>query len=163
MAKVQLEYYDISYYAFAMPLENEIGPAAFAAARAAERARAAEARRQARALASEALERARAVFVEQAEASYRGGGAAAGADCDGIEAIAERLFDFFQGLEPALERLDVAREADRPFTGRPRRMRICCSSGELAERTAETVGEAVLSGPAGAVLLAAVRCRAAQR
>jgi len=141
--------------------EDEIGSTAFAAARAAERARAAEARRRTRALAAEALERARTAFIEQAEASYCRGAAAAGADCDDIEAIAERLFGFFQDLEPALARLDVATDVTRTYANRPRRTISRCSGGELAERTAETVGEAALSGAAGAVLVATVRVRAA--
>lgn len=139
----------------------EIGPAGFAQARAAERARRSEQKRREKAAALEALHEAREAFRVQAADVYATGAAAADRDGDRLEDLAGRLIDWLQALEPAFESLEVA--CDRAHYRGPvvTRLRPPFDAGGLAQAVAEAVGGAALSDHAGAVLVAAVRRAAA--
>jgi len=104
-----------------------------------------------------ALQQARAAFIDHADARYTAGAQAAAADCDGLEDIAERLLALFHDLEPAFERLDVARDLALYRGPVLSFARSRYRPEALAAVAAEAIGEEMLSGPAGAVLAAAVR------
>jgi hypothetical protein len=128
-----------------------LGAEELAEVRRVERDRRVEQRRGERARALAALHHARDAFCEQASSP------AAARDGDILEQVADRLVEWLQGLEPAVERLGPAR--DQALYRGPvlTRVRTSFEPAVLAERVVETLGEAVLSREAEAVLLAAVR------
>jgi hypothetical protein len=135
----------------------ELGQSHFAEARKAERAQAALVRRQAATAALAALHAARDDFVRQADEIYACGAAAARRDCDTLEEIAHQLASAIEGLEPAFAQLDVARDLALYRGAAVSRARSRYDAARLANAVAEVMAEETLSGPAAAVLTAAVR------
>lgn len=129
--------------------DGDIGAETFAEARGRDRAQASLERAARRAQALSRLHAARDAFIEQA--SLIG---PAARDADRLERLGERLVAFVDDLEPLIERLEVAPDVTARLGG-PRRM-TRLDPATLAAALAETLGEALLSGPAQAVLNAAV-------
>jgi hypothetical protein len=130
---------------------------AFAAARIRRREAAAEARAARRSGAEAALERAREAFVDHCQAIYASGAGAARRDAERLESLAERFVRFVEAEAEPYERLEVAADVVSPRGALAARSRAPFDRPALAEGLAETFGETALSGPAQAVLVAAVR------
>jgi hypothetical protein len=114
-----------------------------------------------RSTAATGLEAAKTAFGDHARQIYIDGGAAAARDADRLEAIADRLMEAFEALEPLFDRLDLARDLTLYRGAVLGRQRAPYDAGALAELTATVISEHLLSGPAGSVLLAAVKSRSA--
>jgi hypothetical protein len=130
---------------------------AFAAARIRRREAAAEARAALRSAAEAALESAREAFADHCGQIYASGAGAARRDADRLESLAERVARFVDSEAEPFERLEVAADVTAPRGALAARSRARFDRGALAEALAEAFGEAALSGPAQAVLVAAVR------
>jgi hypothetical protein len=133
----------------------ELGPESFRLARQAERAAACDQRRRARAEALSRLHHARDAFRDHVAEGGLGGDA--DDDSDTLEALADRLLDWVQTLEREFDRMQPARDQTRRAGAVLTRLRAPSDPAGLALILAETLGEAVLSDPAAAVLVAAVR------
>ena len=144
-----------------MPPTYEIGAADFQAAIRADRQAAAQARQARRIETQAALQAARDAFIDHAAEIYEDGATAAAADCDQIEAIADRLIDTLAALAPAFERLDCARDLALHRGGVLTRARRAWTPAGLAEIAAEAIAEDILCDPARRVMTAAVRARTA--
>jgi hypothetical protein len=139
----------------------ELGTDDFSRAWRSERTQRSEQRRARKAAALAALHAAQAGFRDYAGDLYAGGAEAADRDGETLEALADRLLDWLRALEPEAERLQVARDQAGYRGPILTRRRAPFESGDLAERVAETLGEALLSDHAQAVLIAAVKHSAA--
>ncbi|HTK34515.1 MAG TPA: hypothetical protein VL358_04405 [Caulobacteraceae bacterium] len=141
----------------------ELGPSHFAEARRAEQAQAALARRHAAMADLAALHAAQDNFARQADEAYACGAASARRDCDILEEIAHQLALAIEGLEPTFAQLDVARDVALYRGAAVGRTRSRYDPARLASATAEVMAEETLSGPAAAVLTAAVRAIGARK
>ena len=99
---------------------------------------------------SDALEAAREAFVAHAAEVYVSGARAAHDDAD-------RILTAMGELEPALDRLDVARDVTLYRGAALGRCRSRYDPARMAVLVAETLAAETLSAAAGAVLLAATR------
>jgi hypothetical protein len=140
----------------------ELGQSHFADVRRAEQAQAALVRRQAATTALAALHAARDNFVRQADEIYACGATAARRDCEILEEIAHRLASAIEELEPAFAQLDVARDLALYRGVAISRARSRYDAAQMASAAADVMAEETLSGPAAAVLSAAVRATVAR-
>ena len=103
------------------------------------------------------LDAARAAFGAHAAEVYGSGARAASDDADRLEALADQLLTMMGDLEPALDRLDVARDVALYRGAALSRRRSCFDPARMAVLVAEALADETLSAPAGAVLVAATR------
>ena len=108
-------------------------------------------------LKPDTLDVARTAFVAYAAEVYASGARAARDDADRLEALADRLVTMMGDLEPALDRLDVARDVALYRGAALSRRRSRYDPARMAALVAEALADETLSAPAGAVLLAATR------
>jgi hypothetical protein len=142
------------------PPVPELGRPCFAQARETARTEAIQARRRAEAAALTILHDARERFADHAGGLYANGASAAARDGDLMEDIADRIATAIEALQPIFDRLDVARDLALYRGPVLSRARSRYDATRLTALTAEVFAEELLSGPAGAVLIAAIGRRA---